>query len=208
MGDTSNTKLMDKILEEQEKSSPEPADIPAASEHSRFYTLGELTYSKHGPNPITSCTRYGTTFSALEIRSNLTALCASVLDPIADIFGKQPLTSVYRNPLINAHPQVKGAQNSAHIVGLAADVQPPRAAEVLAFLAKNWTIFNLDRVILEERPGREGKTRWVHMQRLPRDKPASKKPLWFVSPTADVYERSSAEALMTYILQNSRKVQV
>jgi hypothetical protein len=195
------------VLDQFNKENPEPADIEPVSGFSRYYSVLDLTYSKHGQNPIVPCTRYGNTFSELEIRENLSLLCSSVLDPIADVFGKQPLTSTYRGPLINSHPQVQGDPNSAHLIGLASDVQPPRAAEVLAFLAKNWEVFHLDRVIMEERKGREGKTRWLHIQRLPKDKAATKKGLWLHSPVAGVYEKSRVEDLMTYILQNSRKVQ-
>lgn len=195
------------VLDQFAKENPEPADIEPASEFSRYYSLHDLTYSLHGQNPIVPCTRYGATFSPEEIRGNLTMLCARVLDPIADIYGKQPLTSVYRGPLINNHPQVQGAKDSAHLVGLAADTQPPRAAEVLAFLAKNWEMFRLDRVIFEERIGRENKKRWLHLQVLPKDAKVGK-PLWIDSPVAGVYEKSRVEVLMTRILQSSVKANV
>jgi hypothetical protein len=177
---------------------------PRASDYSAFYTLEELTQTSHGPNPIMGCTRYGVGVSEDEIKNNLRALCADVLDPLCKIYGKTPLSSCYRGPLINA--AVGGSNNSAHTAGLAADTQPAQGAAVVAFFAKNWKEAHLDRIIFEER----GPKKWLHLQRQQRGAPAKEpsQALFFISPTADRYDRVSVEALIGHLLSMSRKVEV
>lgn len=173
-----------------------------ASEFSHFYTAAELTKTSHGPNPITHAARYGRIISADDIRKNLKALCGDVLDPVCRLFGKIPLSSCYRDPLVNA--AIGGSSNSAHTVGLAADTQPPRCAEVVAFLVKRARDAYIDRLIFEQRgPGRS----WLHVQRLQLDSPV-RDAFCFISTRADKFERLPAENLIGFILSLSKKVDV
>src|SRR4051812_38281073 len=140
------------MIDNNEKDNPEPMEpdevVKPGGTFSRFYTDLEITHSHHGPNPFKPAVRYGNTVPVEEIQGNLKLLFHDIMDPVAEIYGHDfcVLASVYRNPDINAHPQVKGSPNSAHLVGLAADTVPMRAAEVVAFLNKNWKNFHLDRV--------------------------------------------------------------
>lgn len=169
-----------------------------ASEFSRFYTIGELTHTSHPPNQMTPAQRYGRIVSAEAIKLNLKALCEDLLDPMAHLFGKVRITSAYRNPLVNA--VVGGSTNSAHSVGLAADIQPERAPEIVAFLAKRALDGHLDRVILEQRYA----GMWLHVQRLQRDAPA-REGKFFISPRADVYQSVRVEAIVAALIAISRK---
>lgn len=168
---------------------------------SRFYTLAELTATHHGPNPIAGCARYGIQVSEAEIRENLRALCKDVLDPVCEVYGKIPLSSCYRGPLVNA--AVGGSNNSAHTAGLAADTQPAQAAAVVAFFARNWKEARLDRIIFEER----GSVQWLHLQRLQRDAAARepKDAKFFLSPSADKYEPIDLKALMALLIAMSKR---
>lgn len=54
---------------------------------------------------------------------NLTLLINKVLDPLRQAYGKPIyVTSGFRSHALNAHPQIKGATNSQHLFGQAADI--------------------------------------------------------------------------------------
>lgn len=54
---------------------------------------------------------------------NLTLLINKVLDPLRQAYGKPIyVTSGFRSQALNAHPQIKGATNSQHLYGQAADI--------------------------------------------------------------------------------------
>ena len=62
---------------------------------------------------------------------NLLNLIFYVLQPLRDRLGKTIIiTSGYRCPRLNSHPNIKGATNSNHLFGRAADIRvancPPR----------------------------------------------------------------------------------
>jgi hypothetical protein len=187
---------------EEAAPAPKVEPIVRASDFSRFYTLEEITATSHGPNPVMGCTRYGILVTSDEIKNNLRALCADVLDPLCETYGKVTLSSCYRGPLVNA--AVGGSNNSAHTAGLAADTQPKQAAAAVAFFARNWRQANLDRIIFETRGP---KTSWLHLQRLQRGAPARdpKDAKFFLSPSADKYVPIGVEALMAMLLSISKK---
>ena len=77
----------------------------------KYFTLAELTVTNSGlinaPNKA-------------EI-ANLTKLVVNVLDPLRELYGKPiKVNSGYRSPKVNA--AVKGAKNSDHLYGYAADI--------------------------------------------------------------------------------------
>lgn len=189
-------------------------DNKPASALSHFYTEEELTWTKHGTNAIESCSRYDQQVTAEEVRRNISALCHDILDPIADTYGKMPMGSVYRNPLVNK--LAGGSPDSAHMVGLAGDGQPVQAAAVVAFCYRNWKQFNLDRIIYEERQDKWGKvSKWLHFQRLRLGTPGHevKDAKLFSSPPIGTdgrahYDPYSIEQLMSILLTASKKVTV
>lgn len=75
------------------------------------FTLEELTETSHNvPNN-----------PSLHERENLTKLCVNVLQPLRDYMGSSiTINSGYRNPIVNQ--LVKGANNSDHLFGYAADI--------------------------------------------------------------------------------------
>lgn len=53
---------------------------------------------------------------------NLRLLCVNVLEPVRSLVGAPVIiSSGYRSPLLNRHPEIKGARNSQHQTGRAAD---------------------------------------------------------------------------------------
>lgn len=82
------------------------------------FTLNELIYSS-------TADRYDidNTPSQFEY-DNLKRLCEKVLQPIRDKYGEPiKVTSGYRSPQLNI--RLKGASSSAHLKGLAADIDTP-----------------------------------------------------------------------------------
>lgn len=61
-----------------------------------------------------------------KIISNLRNLCEQVLEPLRTHVN-EPITisSGYRCPKLNSHPEVRGASNSKHLLGEAADIHLP-----------------------------------------------------------------------------------
>lgn len=58
--------------------------------------------------------------------ANLKSLCENVLEPLRQWYGKPiRISSGYRCPQLNAHPEVKGSPNSQHMLGEAADLRIP-----------------------------------------------------------------------------------
>jgi len=53
----------------------------------------------------------------------LRLLCANILQPLRDAFGPIYISSGYRSRELNA--EIRGAQNSQHILGQAADIDSP-----------------------------------------------------------------------------------
>lgn len=99
-----------------------------------------------------------------EIVNNLTQLVDKILDPLREAFGK-PITvnSGYRSPALNK--VVKGASNSQHVLGQAADITAKSKTD-------NKTLFNLvqklnlpfDQLIDEQNYS------WVHVSYSPRNR--------------------------------------
>ncbi len=120
---------------------------------SRFFTLDEMTRSETArregiPNEP----------GATEVGS-LRALCAAVLDPLRESIG-QPVkvNSGYRSPDLNRH--IRGAEDSQHVKGMAADLQSPglRVLELFKRIIQLGLPF--DQVIYE---AKDATTKWVHV---------------------------------------------
>lgn len=94
---------------------------------------------------------------------NLRALCEHCLEPLR-AFAQCPIiiSSGYRCPAVNGHPEVKGAPNSNHLYGYAADIIIPDNATGKRWF--NWMKDNLqfDELILE-RKTKTSPTFWIHV---------------------------------------------
>jgi hypothetical protein len=124
---------------------------------SRFFTLDEMTRSETArregiPNEP----------GATEV-GRLQALCAAVLDPLRESIG-QPVkvNSGYRSPDLNRH--IRGAEDSQHVQGMAADLQAPglRVLELFQRIIQLGLPF--DQLIYE---AKDATTKWVHVSHNP-----------------------------------------
>lgn len=105
-----------------------------------------------------------------EIIANLCALCENVLEPLRAFVNQSSpieggervvfISSGYRCPQLNNHPEVRGAAKSQHLTGEAADIRIPDEAT-----GKKWFTWimdncNFDQLIYEH--NRQG-TYWIHV---------------------------------------------
>jgi uncharacterized protein YcbK (DUF882 family) len=123
---------------------------------SAHFTLAELTASataaKHGidntPTP--------------EVLENLTDL-AQCLENVREVLGHPiQITSGYRSPALNSHPEIGGAVNSAHATGQAADFIAPGFGSPLAICQRLQPLMRdlgIDQLIHEH----FGHGSWVHL---------------------------------------------
>lgn len=110
-----------------------------------------------------------------EIIANIKALCENVLEPLRqhffdDLPPKQGeskgvfISSGYRCPQLNNHPEVQGASKSQHLTGEAADLRIPSLSEGRRWM--EWLISNLafDQCIMEHCKNKDGSTsHWIHV---------------------------------------------
>lgn len=98
--------------------------------------------------------------------NNLDLLVKNILDPLREAWGKPiKITSGYRSTKLNKI--VGGVNNSDHIYGRAADIQPigENFDEFLKFI-KDWIKDkNFKQFIIE----RKGNTRWIHLSYDPKN---------------------------------------
>lgn len=92
---------------------------------------------------------------------NLRLLCVNVLQPVRDLFGVPVfVSSGYRSPALNRHPEIRGARNSQHQTGRAADftIKGYTVQEVFEKIIASDILF--DQIIQEF-------DRWVHISFAP-----------------------------------------
>lgn len=76
----------------------------------------------------------------VEVISNLQALCQNVLKPLREYFNTPIIiSSGYRCPALDNHPNVRGATNSQHMKGEAADLHLPSIA-----IGRRWVEYLLE----------------------------------------------------------------
>lgn len=76
----------------------------------------------------------------VEVISNLQALCQNVLEPLREYFNTPIIiSSGYRFPTLNNHPNARGATNSQHMKGEAADLHLPSIA-----IGRKWVEYLLE----------------------------------------------------------------
>lgn len=97
----------------------------------------------------------------VEVISNLQALCVNVLEPLREYFNTPIIiSSGYRCPALNSHPNVRGATNSQHLKGEAADIHLPSkelGRKYAEFILENCSF---DQMLYET--DRNG-TSWLHV---------------------------------------------
>lgn len=121
----------------------------------KHFTMKEMTHSSTADN-------LGFINTPTEIeKQNLNDLVVNVLDPLREAYGKPiRVTSGYRCPRLNK--AVGGVDNSQHIKGQAADIQPLQYKEIDNFIkfVRNWCLHNdFDQCIIER--SKTGK--WIHI---------------------------------------------
>ena len=78
--------------------------------------------------------------------SNLKALCENVLEPLRQHFNVPIIIgSGYRCPQVNNHPDVRGATNSQHMTGEAADIHLKSIEE-----GKQWYTWIMDNYTFDQ----------------------------------------------------------
>lgn len=93
--------------------------------------------------------------------ANLKALCVNVLEPLRQWYGKPiVIGSGYRSPAVNNHPEVRGATNSQHMTGEAADLHLPSIA-----IGRQWLEFILEQLAYDQVIWEHDKNGhyWIHI---------------------------------------------
>lgn len=87
---------------------------------SKHFKLSEFTRSD-------TAKRYGIDNTPpLNVISNLQYLCNEILEPLREWMNEPiVISSGYRCPQLNSHPEVRGATKSQHLTGEAADIRIP-----------------------------------------------------------------------------------
>lgn len=121
----------------------------------KYFTMKEMTNSSTADN-------LGFINTPTEIeKQNLNDLVINVLDPLREAYGKPiRVTSGYRCARLNK--AVGGVENSQHMKGQAADIQPLQYKEINNFIefVRNWCLHNdFDQCIIER--SKTGK--WIHI---------------------------------------------
>lgn len=123
-----------------------------------YFTIEELSKSQ-------TARRYGIDNTPnMAIRTNLTALIENVLDPLRKLWGMPIIvTSGYRCEKLNK--VVKGATNSQHMKGQAADIRTVSDsrqdnAKLLKCLLRSGLEFDQ---IINEFPDAQGRPDWIHV---------------------------------------------
>ena len=94
------------------------------------------------------------------VRGNLEALVSNVLDPLREAFGKPIIVnSGYRSNLLNK--TLKGAKNSQHTRGEAADITAEDASENFSLFELIRTELPFDQLIWEK--GTRTYPAWIHV---------------------------------------------
>lgn len=123
----------------------------------KFFTIDELCKSDIAK-------QYGIDNTPTpEIVSHLNEL-GTLLDQIRSNWGSPiRVTSGYRCPELNSHPKIRGAKNSAHLYGYAADLQPLHPSDFDAFcecVKRSVSGVPFDECIIEKNS--KG-SRWCHV---------------------------------------------
>lgn len=95
--------------------------------------------------------------------ANLKALCENVLEPLRQHFNVPIIIgSGFRCPKLNSHPEVRGATNSQHMTGEAADIQIPDTATGNQWF--EWMEDNLQfDQLIKEKSTKTSKSFWIHV---------------------------------------------
>lgn len=143
------------------------------------FQLSEFTRSR-------TASRYGINNSLnpdnpqhAEIIANLKALCTEVLEPLRTFVNRSTtssssfsssseipivISSGYRCPQLNNHPEVRGATNSQNMTGEAADLRIPSLSEGRRWMGWIADELAFDQLILEHCKNKDGPTsHWLHV---------------------------------------------
>jgi predicted chitinase len=123
---------------------------------SRYFTLDELTHSN-----TAKAEGIANQPGAGEIMF-LRALCTTLLDPLREAVGRPiKVNSGYRGPALNQ--RIRGAKNSQHLTGQAADIQSPGTTVLELFKKVIRLKLPFDQIIYEV----NGSAKWVHLSHNP-----------------------------------------
>lgn len=100
----------------------------------------------------------------IEARIALQELCEHILQPLRERLGPLTVNSGYRSPALNK--AVKGARNSQHLLGQAADIEGVQCSNADIFKAVQDMNLSFDQLIWEY--GTRQEPDWVHVSYGPR----------------------------------------
>nr|DAK28197.1 MAG TPA: peptidase [Caudoviricetes sp.] len=127
---------------------------------SKYFSLSELTRSA-------TAIRDGIANDPNEAQIKELKRLMDYLDRVREAFGKAIIvTSGFRSPELNGH--IKGAPDSQHMKGQAADIRPHDIKELRQLLTTIRQVGGFDQLILEEP---EGRTPWIHVSINPTNRP-------------------------------------
>ncbi|GAB4003384.1 D-Ala-D-Ala carboxypeptidase family metallohydrolase [Spirosoma daeguense] len=94
--------------------------------------------------------------------ANMMRVYKEIYEPICKKFGKLPVSSFFRSPKLNS--AVKGSKTSAHLLGLAIDIDCDGSSLTTNKALYQWVRQNLkyDQCI-QEYPDRNGNPGWIHI---------------------------------------------
>lgn len=120
----------------------------------KYFTIDELCHSD------TAQAKGIDNSPSAVVRGNLEALVSNVLDPLREAFGKPIIVnSGYRSNLLNK--TLKGAKNSQHTRGEAADITAEDASENFELFEMIRTTLPFDQLIWEK--GTRTYPAWIHV---------------------------------------------
>lgn len=127
---------------------------------SKYFSLSELTRS-------TTALKEGIPNDPNEAQIKDLKRLMDYLDKVREAFGKAIIvTSGFRSPKLNGH--IKGAPDSQHMKGQAADIRPHDIKELRRLFDTIRKVGGFDQLIYEEPAGR---TPWIHVSINPTNRP-------------------------------------
>lgn len=98
-----------------------------------------------------------------DIILRLRILCREVLEPLREYAGRPVIiSSGYRSPQLNSHPEVRGRSTSQHLTGEAVDIHIPDEST-----GRRWFLWMMDNLhfdqLIWEKATPQSTRHWIHV---------------------------------------------